>query len=174
MRTEERWIEADHCQPLGEQPGILTCRQMAVLPLPSEEMVARHRLRRCQKILDRLAGLFSDLEPDRSDRRALTDRRAIDHITTGSNIFDHNADEVTAAQLAIDRKIEQRQVSYPPSDLKSRSDSPDVLRLERRLCSSELSLFSKLAVKNFLTVVLDIHGSFSFHKRMSSFHDAIR
>jgi hypothetical protein len=57
-----------------------------------------------------------------------------------SKIFDFEADDIAAAQFAIDRKIEQRQVSRSISDLKSCADGLYMLGLERRLCTGQPAL----------------------------------
>ena len=61
-------------------------------------------------IVNRLTGLFSDLELDRPTRRLLTHCSAFDRVPVGSNIFDPEADDVTASKLVVDRQIEERQV----------------------------------------------------------------
>ena len=107
---------------------------MATMALPSEQIVAWRRSQRCKKIINRLAGLFGDLEFDRPTGLALSDCRVVDGVAVWGNVCHPEANHVAAAQLAVDRKIEQCQISSPSGDLKSRSDGPDVLRLERRFC----------------------------------------
>jgi hypothetical protein len=56
------------------------------------------------------------------------------------DVFDLEAHDVTTAKRAVDREVEQGQVTFPVGNLKSRSDGPDVFRLERRLGTRELAL----------------------------------
>ncbi len=44
------------------------------------------------------------------------------------NNFHLEADQVAAAQFAVDGQVEQRQIPGPAADLHSGSDRPDMLR----------------------------------------------
>jgi hypothetical protein len=57
---------------------------------------------RSHVIVDRLTGLFCQLEPDRLPRLFLSDRGPIDCISTRSDIVDLEGDNIAATQLAID------------------------------------------------------------------------
>jgi hypothetical protein len=49
-------------------------------------------------------------------------------------------DEITAAQLAVDREVEQSEVTFPAFELKPDPDCPDLLRLERALLADQATL----------------------------------
>jgi hypothetical protein len=57
------------------------------------------------------------------------------------HVADLQFDQVAAAQLAVDRQVEQGQVARLPLQFKADSDRPDLLRLQRRLLTDNLSLF---------------------------------
>src|SRR3546814_1448786 len=61
-----------------------------------------------------------------------------DRIASRRNVLHFEGDEITAAQLAVNGKIEQRQVAPPPVELKPGADRPDVLRPQRRLLANQL------------------------------------
>jgi len=70
-------------------------------------------------------------------------------MTTDSPFFDlagrHNVDhfhlhKVTAAQLAVDRHIEQREVAMVFSQFKSNTDCPDMFWLQRPFLANDAAL----------------------------------
>jgi hypothetical protein len=70
----------------------------------------------------------------------LPNGRTVDSVAMWCDVLDLETHYVAATQLAIDRKIEERQVSRAPRELQSSSNRPDVLRLERWFRSDELAL----------------------------------
>ena len=66
---------------------------------------------RSHVIVDRLAGLFCQLEPDGLPGLFLSDRGPIDCIPTRSDILDLEGDDIAATQLAIDSQIKHCQVA---------------------------------------------------------------
>jgi hypothetical protein len=99
--AEQRWVEADAGDPLGEQAGILPGREAAVFATAAIEQEIAGTLPGCRKALvDRLARLFGDLEPDRRTGFALPYGRAIDGIAVRSDVLDLEAHHVAPAQLA--------------------------------------------------------------------------
>jgi hypothetical protein len=51
---------------------------------------------------------------------------ALDGMAIRSNVIDPDPDKIATTQLAIDRKIEQRQIANLSVDLQPGSDCPDV------------------------------------------------
>jgi hypothetical protein len=94
-------------------------------------------------IVDRLTGLLGQFELDGATSLSLADGRSVDRISMWSNILDLEADDVATAKLAVDRQIEQRQVPRSISDLKARADGPNVLGLQRRLCTGQPAFVPK-------------------------------
>ena len=91
-------------------------------------------------VVDRLAGLLGQFEPDRLPGLLLPHRRPIDRIPVRCNVLDLERDDIAAAQLAVDGEIEHRQVAHPPVDLELGADRPNVLRPQRRLRANQLAL----------------------------------
>jgi hypothetical protein len=67
---------------------------------------------------------------------SLAHRRSVNCVTVGSEVFDFNRDYVAAAQLAVDGKIEHREVAFIAYILEHAADCPDMLLSERRLGSN--------------------------------------
>ena len=63
-----------------------------------------------------------------------------------ADVSDLQADEVAAAKLAVDPQVEQRELAHPIFHLKSNSERPDVLELERSLLTDDLALVPWLAM----------------------------
>jgi hypothetical protein len=75
-----------------------------------------------------LAGLFAQLEPDRSSGLLLSNRRAIRGISVCSDVLDPDCDDVTATELAVDCQIEHGKVASAAFNLEFCPDRPDVFR----------------------------------------------
>jgi hypothetical protein len=60
--------------------------------------------------------------------------------TVRSNVFDLEADHVTASKLAIDSEIEHGKVACSPFNLQLGPDRPDVLGTQGRLRADQLAL----------------------------------
>ncbi len=76
---------------------------------------------------DRFARVFRHLELHRPVCLALYDRHAVAHPVSADKIGDLQSDEVTAAQLAIDRQIEHRQIPEVASQFDPGPNRPDLL-----------------------------------------------
>ena len=98
-------------------------------------------------IVDRLTRRFGELEPDRLACLLLPNRRPFERLAGGRNVLDSERDHVAAAQLAVDREIEHREVANLAFDVKLGSDRPDVLRPKRRLLADKLALVPGLACR---------------------------
>src|SRR5579871_3172445 len=113
MGSKYLWIEADACHPAREQTGVLAGGHRFARAAPSfEEVFASLLAIAFQEVVDCLAGLIGQLEFDRPPSLLLPHGRAIDRIATWSNIFNAQGDDVTAAQFAIDREIEQGKIAH--------------------------------------------------------------
>jgi hypothetical protein len=78
--------------------------------------------------------LLLQLEPDGAPGLFLPYGRAIDGMAVWRHIFYFEADDIAAAELAVDRQIEHRKVALSPFDLQFGADRPNGLRSERRFC----------------------------------------
>jgi hypothetical protein len=62
--------------------------------------------------LQRGPALFRDLELNRTARLVPDNRCSVSHVSAGGDVIDPNADEITAAQLAVDGEVEHRQIAF--------------------------------------------------------------
>jgi hypothetical protein len=58
------------------------------------------------------------------------------------DVGDAQADQVAAAQLAVDAEVEQRQVADATRELQRAANGPDILNPQRRLGADQLALVS--------------------------------
>ncbi len=74
-----------------------------------------------------LSGRFHQLELDRSFGLLLYHDGAITNTPAGNNIPNSHTDHVTAAQFAINGKVEKRAVAQAPVLIEPESNGPDLL-----------------------------------------------
>jgi hypothetical protein len=103
--------------PLCQQAGVLAGGEAAVFAAAAMEQKSAGTLPGRQVLVYRLARLLGDLEPDRKTGLVLPNGRTIDSIAMWCDVLDLEAHQVAAAQLAIDRQIEERQVPGAPCEL---------------------------------------------------------
>ena len=94
---------------------------------PDKQEFARLLAGGTDVVINRLPGLLGHLEPNRVTGLLLPDRRPIEGVSAGGNIFDLEGDNIATAQFAIDSKVEHGQVSRLSFDLELRPDGPDML-----------------------------------------------
>ena len=70
------------------------------------------------------------------------------HLVSMRNVTDFEFDKVTSAQLAVDAKVEERELSDPSFHLKTHAQSLDVLDLEGGLLSNNLVLVPRLTMNS--------------------------
>lgn len=132
MRAVGRRIQADLTDPVIDQARILARRDRSDRSHAArEQVIAVATAPLLDPPADRLPGLLGDLELDRMARLLLHHGRAGAHRTVQRDIADLEADEVAAAELAVDGEIEHRQVAGRIRQLKADADSPDMLGLQR-------------------------------------------
>ena len=83
----------------------------------------------------------------RPARLALADRRTIERIPIRRHVIDADNDNVAAAQLAVDRQVEQREIPFKPLYLQFGSDRPHMARPQWRLGADELALVPSRGVQ---------------------------
>ena len=134
-------LEADGRHPVANEPGVLACRNVQPLvEAPRPEVLRPDHRRVVQPCRDGLAGPLGDLETNRVPGLGLDDRGALLDLTCCEDIRDLQAYEVTAAQLAVDCEVEQREVPDAVRDLEAHPNSPDVFRQERTFLADETAL----------------------------------
>jgi hypothetical protein len=118
MRTEFQPIETDAGDPLADQPCILSRRQPTpAATTPCEKDIASFPACQTQIIVKGLTRLFGQLEPDWSTCLLLPDCSTVESVAVRSYVIDPNCYDITAAQFAIDREVEQREVARASREL---------------------------------------------------------
>jgi hypothetical protein len=91
-------------------------------------------------VIDGLPGLLGELEAYRATGLPLPHGSTVGGVAVRSDVIDLDGDDIAAAQLAVDRQVEHREVTCSSLDVEPRSDRPNVLRPERGLCADQLAL----------------------------------
>lgn len=126
-------IEADRGHPFIDQKGILSSDEMIVLAdTAREDRFVKTAATTCPPGEQRRAGGLQQLELDRPARLALDDRGTV-NLSASDNITDLRANDVTAAKLAVDGKVEQCTVAKAALMFQGGADRPDIIWLERLL-----------------------------------------
>jgi hypothetical protein len=66
---------------------------------------------------------------------------AASHVSAGGDVIDPNADEIAAAQLAVDGEVEHRQIAFAVLDLKSDAMAQTSFGWRGRFWPTRRSLF---------------------------------
>src|ERR1700692_1922979 len=112
MRAEPAGIKTNARDRSGNQAGVLPCCDApASSTAAAEQEVARFSTGGADVVVDRLAGVFGDLESNRQAGLLLADRGSVDRISMRGNVLDLDRDDIATAQLAVDRQIEHRQIA---------------------------------------------------------------
>jgi len=93
-----------------------------------------------QPVLGSRIGPLGDFGLNWSPRLLLDHGAAVSDPATDADVIDFQADEITAAELAIDRKVEQREVALAALQLKPNPNGPDIFRLEREFLADHSAL----------------------------------
>lgn len=81
-------------------------------PARKQEAAGLHTGRH-QVLIEGLAGLVGQFEPDGTSGFPLPDAGASDRSAMRSDVLDLDTDYVTAAEFAVDREVEHGEVSTP-------------------------------------------------------------
>jgi len=73
-----------------------------------------------QVVVEGLARLFRQLEPDWAASFLLPDRRAVESVPIRGDVIDAHRHDVTASKLAVDREVEQGEIARSPFNLQFR------------------------------------------------------
>ena len=131
MCTVGRTVEPRTLDPGTDDASILPGREVRLSSEPARKQVTpipEFDLR--QPIMDRGPSLLHDFELDRSPCLFLDHGATVSHPATGAYVVDLQADEIAASELAVDRKIEQGEISFPALQLKPNPNGPDISRLQ--------------------------------------------
>ena len=108
---------------------------------------------------DRVPCLLCDLELNRPLRLLLHDNRPRPDVTALHYVVNAKADQVIAAQLAIDCEIEKREFPDSTFELKANPDRPDLFQLQRRLLAKQFALIPRCCTPPTAFVAVSMNGS---------------
>jgi hypothetical protein len=91
----------------------------------------------CLPISDCGPRLFGDLELDRPAGLPLDDRHSVLHPAAEAHVANPEPHEVAALELTVDRKVEQREVSFALFKLEPNADGPAFSGSQRTLLTNE-------------------------------------
>jgi hypothetical protein len=136
-----RTVEPRTLDPGMDDASVLPGREVRLGSEPAREQVAplpEFDLR--QPITDRGPSLLRDFELDGSPCLFLNQGDSVPHPAAGAYVVDLQADEIAASELAVDREVEQSEISFPALQLKPNANGPDIFRLERALLADQAAL----------------------------------
>src|SRR5208283_2671000 len=140
MGAEELRIQSDFGNPLRYKSRILPRRYRCETVTTSEQKVARLLAIGFEVFIDSIARRLGQFEPHGLAGFSLTHGGAIENDAIWGDILDSKGDDITAAQLTVDRKVEHGQVACPMFDLKLGPDRPYVFGSEWGLRSDQSAL----------------------------------
>jgi hypothetical protein len=94
---------------------------------------------------DRFAGRLGDFKLDRPLGFLLHDDGARGDAIAVGNIAHAQPHQITAAQLAVDRQVEQGELVFALAEFEAYPDGPNVFELEAGFLSDQLALVPRLA-----------------------------
>ena len=95
---------------------------------------------------DGLPRVLRDFELYRPVGLALYDCDTVSDAVPGDKISYFQTNEIAAAQLAVDRKVEQSQIPEVASQFEASTDGPDLLWEQRAFLANEPSLVPRTAI----------------------------
>ena len=122
----------DRLDPFINEAGILPCAHVSRWINPARECVIIHcptaSFQPCEKAG---ACVAHQLELNRSAGLLLDDHRASSDFRSYNEVADFDLDEVAAAQLTVDRQIEERSVSQTSFQIEKEAYRPYLSRFQR-------------------------------------------
>jgi hypothetical protein len=120
-------VEADDRDPFVNQARVLSRAEMTEMVDPAGESEIKDRSAATSKPrFKALSSLGHDFELHRPAGLLLDHSGAVSNMAAAHHIADFDLHKVTAAQLAVDRKIEQRAISQTFMFIEEDADGPNV------------------------------------------------
>jgi hypothetical protein len=140
MRAVFLMSQADARHPLAHEPSILTGADVpgVVAPARKDEIVQRTATT-FQPSQDAGSGTVEQLELNRSTGLLLDDDGPRADPIADHEITDVNLDEVATPQLTVNGKVEHSPISQSAVLIQSKSNGPDLLRLQCTFCAELLA-----------------------------------
>jgi hypothetical protein len=128
-----------------DNASMLSRRDMRLFPEPArKDVFSASGTKAGEPGLNRCSGLVSYLELDRSAGLLLNHGRSVLHPPADAYIVDLESHDIATPQLAVDRKIEQREVAFAPLQLQPDPYRPHVLGLQWALLADEAPLVPRI------------------------------
>jgi hypothetical protein len=123
------------------EPGVLSRTHVGhVIVAAWKDEVVQRAAPPLQPCAHRLPSRVHEFELNRPLGFLLNDEGTVTDTPACDDISNSYPDNITAAQLAIDRKIEQRSVAQSPMLIKPEAYGPDLLLFERALRADQSTL----------------------------------
>jgi len=123
MRSETVSIQPNARHPFIDQSRILAYGKSALsIPTARKQEMTGLSPEGSYVLIDCLARLFCQFEPDRLTRFLLPYSGTFDCISIWRNVLDFESDDITAAHLAADCEIEHCEIAKLTFDLQLGSD----------------------------------------------------
>ena len=84
--------------------------------------------------------MIGEFEAHWPARLFLANCGAVERVSAGGDILDTDGHDIAAAELAVDREVEEGQIAFAVLDLKPRPDGPNLAGPQRWLWADELPL----------------------------------
>lgn len=132
---------ANFIHPAVDDSGVLPRPKVRGRMVPArKEVVFALQSRRFDPACKRIAGRRGDLKLDRVAGIVLDHAGATGNCFAMADITDAQSHKVTAAELAVQSKVEQGKFTSPLLHLKVDPNRPDILQLQRSLLPHDLVL----------------------------------
>ncbi len=142
MRSIGRWIKPEFGDPAFQNPGVLPSAKMGRLVDSAwEQEVVRSKSSLLDPLLNCVARRRCDLKLHGTLRLLLHDDGSRGDLIAMTDVANLQLHQIAAPELAVNAKIEKRKFTNPVCHLKADPQRPNVLQLEGRLLTDDLSLF---------------------------------
>jgi hypothetical protein len=146
VRAEKVRVEANGCNPVGDEPSILPSGHAAVvITTAAEQKFARFLANGFDVIVDCLPRLLRQFKSDWPTGLLLPHGGSIDRISARCHVVNPKCDDIAPPQLAVDCQIEHRQIARPSVHLQSGADRPNMFWPQWWLLADELALIPGLS-----------------------------
>jgi len=127
VRPEFQWVETNAGDPFTDEARVLPGGEaVRVATATREQELPRPPSFQLEVVVNRLPGLFGDLEPDWAPGLPLSNSRPVEGVAIRRHVLYAYGDDVAAAQLTVDGEIEHCEVTCAPVELQFGPDGPDV------------------------------------------------
>jgi len=133
-------LGSDIADPIRHQTRVLSGRDAETHSgAAGEQKFPRRLVGAADVVVNRLASLLSQFEPDRAAGLFLAYRCPVNRVPARGAVLDPEGDNITTAQLAVNCQIKHCQVAGAALDLKFGSDGPDMLGPQGRFCADQVA-----------------------------------